>query len=87
MLSIYYYLVIVHGYRATQLRKIRFHLDAIPILTAVALSFAGIPYYAYNYMLCMVPPVDLGSTWTISLVFSILPICITFYLVLPFFLW
>jgi hypothetical protein len=73
-LSLYYYLVIVQGWRAQRLKTVRIWLFIGPMLAGFALAFGGIPLYTNVIWACHIPPKPLISEQWPSLLFVVVPV-------------
>jgi len=72
-LSLYYVLVIVMGWRESDLRKMRGMMHGCPLVVGVGLAFAGIPFYHWYVYGCHLLPPPFGELWTV-MVFSVIPL-------------
>lgn len=67
--------MIVFSWKERQLHKIQKWLHAVPLVSGLALAFAGIPFYEPQVLACWIAPPPLAIDYTNILVFGILPIC------------
>jgi len=77
-LSVYYLLVIVYNRREQQMKKTRPFLLGLPILIALSMACAGIPFYNCINFLCSIVPPPTGDSWLPTIFFTILPISTVF---------
>ncbi|CAJ1966731.1 unnamed protein product [Cylindrotheca closterium] len=76
-LSIYYVLVVVHGWKEYQLKKARPYLLIVPVICAMVLAFGGIPFYGSIWVGCWMLPRPYADDWS-AFGFSFAPIVLTF---------
>jgi hypothetical protein len=78
-LTTFYLLSIVYGYRAAKTKPLQKYFLTIPVVLALALASAAIPFYRPLFVACLVsnPNSEVSrhaGNWTYLTVFSILPI-------------
>lgn len=79
-LALYYVLVISHGWKEFQLRKIRLYMHLVPVTVGLVLAFAGIPFYHWLEYGCHIEPFTIdedeeykGYLWAV-LLFVVVPL-------------
>lgn len=75
-LSIYYILVVVRGWKGAKLQKAHKWLLGTPVVCALTLAFAGIPFYAPSWVGCYIVPYPYNDSKEIY-GFAIFPIILT----------
>ncbi|CAB9503335.1 expressed unknown protein [Seminavis robusta] len=75
-LSIYYFLVIVKGWREFQLKKIQLYLHAAPLAVGLGLAFGAIPIYHWIEYGCHILPPPEGKLWHV-LLFVVIPVALS----------
>ena len=76
-LAVYYNLAIVYGWTERRLRRIRWWLHGIPTFLALALAIAGLPYYEWLPLFCLLPYFPLGEHMGATLGLLVMPICLS----------
>ena len=79
VLTSFYVLTIIYGYREAKMKPLQKYFMAGPCVLAVALASAAIPYYRPFYVACLVsnPNTEVdryADEWRYLVIFSILPI-------------
>ena len=82
-LSAYYVLVIVYGWRESDLRRIRLWLHIPPLLIGSGLAFGGLPLYDWIEYGCMMP---IHKRWS-SLVFGVIPLGLSIFCITASMIW
>ncbi|CAB9503332.1 expressed unknown protein [Seminavis robusta] len=75
-LSIYYFLIIVKGWREFQLKKIQLYLHAAPLAVGLGLAFGAIPIYHWIEYGCHILPPPEGKLWHV-LLFVVIPVALS----------
>ena len=79
VLSSYYVLVIVKNYREWHFQSLRKWFLVVPIVIAVGMACAGIPFYNYVLIYCHIPPYPVAPDQTQIALFVLVPIAFAWF--------
>ena len=87
-LTMYFLLVIKYDWKDRRFQVIKKYVHAGILCVGLSLAFASIPYHEPNYRWCYVAWPPIGATYTLGMVFFIVPVgmCILVITILTFLL-